>query len=43
MAYLPIHFDKVGVLRLSGVFHSALMEFKFQRSEDDSHFLEREF
>jgi hypothetical protein len=30
-------------MRMSGVYHAALMEFKFQASEDDSHILESEF
>lgn len=40
LTYLPVNFDPLGVLRLSGLYHAALMEFKFQTSEDDAQYLE---
>lgn len=39
LEFLPIVFDQYGSLSISGTFHSTLMEYKFEKSEDERELL----
>lgn len=43
LTYLPVVFDHYGTVSMSGSLHAAIMEYKFDRSEDDSHLLQNQY
>jgi hypothetical protein len=38
-----VDFDRFGVLKMEGLYQSALLEYKFQSNEDDSQYVGRQF
>ena len=42
-SYFSVDFDRFGVLKIEGLYQAALLEYKFQSSEDDSQYIGRQF